>query len=742
MSREFHYRVTVDTEQIRGAAVVMRRAFEQEMGRMNITPGAAGGSSVTQSVSRAVAGGKSGGGILDSLRGMGGLGNLVAGGVAGYMGIAGAKQLLAGANELASYSTELRRTSTAFELLSGSSDNAAAKLMAVQRASGGSIDKLSAMTISNRAAALGMADTAKELERVTKFATISGRVLGLDTTAALDNMALAASNLSFARLDQLGLSSSMVRKRFQELRGTMSDNKAFLEAMLVTGEETFSSLNTGALLAASGQERFSKALTESKERLSFLGEAWDKFLLTVARDWMGDRTVDEQIARFQDRIDEIRTANPARQALSDPAFNDIPNIGLARADIMGFKEAMTFGVEIGQIEKVIASFKGMSDAVLDGVPGIQANRDEMISLGEAAMLGPLSDEQLARLKVLTEWWGRAAYQIGTAGANMLQVASMPSVVSRVFDGTVFTSTGGANWINRGPMVGPQEQPSGWTKPGTVPPTGAWSVDGIQDALADGASERKALDKRAAEDAKNAWISAGKDTASAWKSAISGIPGLPGTGRSSVTQGDMDAAAAGASMRYADSFIREAQDELLNGVDRPNIDRDFIEKLTQTSGLSNEQLFAQLDKQYQSGQLFANPFAQENVDKIIDFDAVGKGLQDQKDATTGLDFVEKEMAKRFGGMDFSSMGQTLASGVSDVISDGTVDFAGAATSAIGGQFASKASMAAFYDMGVDSSNMMWLGFSGDNGIGANGYAAAFAAVIKDDIKAYIDARLGV
>lgn len=693
MSREFRYRVTVDTQQIQGAAQTMRRAFETEMGRINV-----------QSAGGTGRGGASGGsgGLINSLTGS--LGGALVGGLAGYAGIQGVKMLANQAGEMANYATSVRRTSVAFELLSGSSVNAAEKLQAVQRASDGGIDKLSAMNIANRAAALGMANTASELERVTKFATISGRVLGVDTAQALDNMALAASNLSFARLDQLGISSSEVRKRFQELKGTMSDSEAFLQAMLETGERTFAGLNDGAILAASGMERLNVAWKDFLSTQTGPGTFLDQQAKNLALILGGGVSSGDRRQIVQERIDRLGGVKNPNDNIKSQL--DLLNQIAKAADLVEGKNEKLRGklLEAGSQLSMPGVFEGMSANYIDAINAMITATTYLDA------------------------------EIRTVGQNA-------TIMSKIFNGQVFTSTGGA-WTNQGAMIGPKEQPKGWTAPGTVPPTGAWSVEGIAFALQDGADERKALDERNADAARTAWVSAGKDTASAWKGAISGIAGLPGTGRTSVTQDQMDAAAGGQSQRFADSFLREAEDELKNGVDWPNIERSFIEQITGTSGLSNEQLFAQLDKQYQSGQLFANPFAQENVDKIIDFDAVGKGLQDQKDATTGLDFVEKEMAKRFGGMDFSSMGQTLASGVSDVISDGTVDFAGAATSAIGGQFASKASMAAFYDMGVDSSNMMWLGFSGDDGIGANGYAAAFAAVIKDDIKAYIDARLGV
>jgi len=705
MSREFHYRVVVDTEQVRGAARTMQQTFQQEMNRVQVqTGGATGGG----------AAGGSGGGISGSL--LGGMSGALMGGLAGYASIQGVKMLATQANEMAKYSVELQRTSVAFELLSGSAEMADAKIMAVERASGGAIDRLTAMNIANRAAALGMADTAQELGRVTEFATVAGRVLGIDTAGALDNMALAASNLSFARLDQLGISSSQVRERFGELRGTMEDSKAFLQAMLEVGEATFSALNVGALTAASGQERLKVAIQNTKEELSGLGKIWNEFQIVIARDVLGDRTQDEETDRFAQRISQLNSQQSETLALGreDPGTQ----------------------AQIEQLEQVIDLWGRISDSALDTVPNIQNARDGVLELGEAAMRAELSPALLNRMGTLETLTDRAAYamiRLGIETANVGNTLStLEPALSRVFDNQVFTFKEGAGWQNQGKPEGPSVMPKGYGDPVTLP--SGWGVSDWSTAIKEGAKDKAALDRQAAKDATRAWSDAGRSTADAWKSAISGIGGLPGTGRTPVTQSQLDRAAAGLPQNFADDFLRRAEDELINGVDLPDIDRGFIEKLLGMEGknLPNNVLFDILSEQSQSGEIFANPFARENYGTLVNEEAVGADLEKQGRIKEGLAFVDKQLKAKFGDLDFTSLGQTLSTGIATTFSDGTVDFAGETVGAMGASFTDKKNAAALTGLGVTMAENLFGGFTSEKGVMAQPWALAISTSVKNDI----------
>jgi len=716
MSREFRYRVTVDTEQVRGAARTMQRTFEQELNRVRVQ---AGGGTTGQAAA--------GGGLL------GGMGGALVGGLAGFASVQGARMLAAEVKQWSEYAATVNYTSEAFNLLSGTSENAAAKLYAVQSASGGAVDSLQAMNIANRAGALGMATTAQELERVTRFATIAGRVLGLDTASALDNMALAASNLSFVRLDQMGISASETRKIFQELRGELGDNKAFLEAMLQVGEATFADLSDSALTVASGIGLMTTRIQEFKIAAAGQGGWLDEDLRNLFFRLGGNETSD-LIARLQEQ----------------QARNNNPNFWDRLGSRLGPPSDIRFGDE-GQWERVAdtkdqsaaidvlaQAMQNLDQAVIDGVPGAQAYQSELWAIARSAIEGAMSNEQIERLQTITEWWQNAAWAASVYN-SYASAGPAPAISPKtgVFGDEAFSFMPGQGWTSLGTTMGPEAAPAGY---GQIP--SGWGAEDWTNMLAEGARERERLDQQLASDQTRIWRSAVDDMAGAFDRAISGIPGLPGKGRSPTTQEQMDRAAAGLPQDFADDFLRRAEDELINGVDRADIDRGFIEQLLGVGGgMPGDVLFGLLSEQYQSGQLFANPFAQSNIDQLINFDAVGQGLQDQQDAQTGMAFVESQLKERFGGMDYAGLGQTLTTGLSDVFAGGQVDFAGQTVGAIQDQFATDTGRTALTGLGVTMAENLFGGFTGENGVASQPWAHAIAASVKADIMAWLEQHMG-
>lgn len=212
-----------------------------------------------------------------------------AGGLAGILGIAGGVGAVAmigkAAVEASRLATEIARTEQAFTMLAGGSDEARSRLEAMRRATGGAVDDLTAMQLANRAAALGFADTTAELERTTKLASTISRVMGGDVATVLENIQAAASNLSFVRLDQMGISADGVRQKYDALReanSNLSKEAAFLEATLSVGEQTFGELGDSGVGAASGLEELTTSLTNLKNELLASGSVLDGFFGTMA----------------------------------------------------------------------------------------------------------------------------------------------------------------------------------------------------------------------------------------------------------------------------------------------------------------------------------------------------------------------------------------------------------------------------------------------------------------------------
>ena len=180
-------------------------------------------------------------------------------GVAAFVGSAVVRQIASTTIELTELGTEARRAGVAFEYISGGADKAAANLAAIQRASQGTLSTLDAQRIATSALNLGLAKNADELERVT---TISRGIVAVspvinDMQSAFSELSLTLANMSWRRLDQLGLSVDEVRTKYDDLRkadASLSDQAAFSQAVLDTAEQKFGELASSADFAATGLE--------------------------------------------------------------------------------------------------------------------------------------------------------------------------------------------------------------------------------------------------------------------------------------------------------------------------------------------------------------------------------------------------------------------------------------------------------------------------------------------------------
>lgn len=155
-------------------------------------------------------------------------------------------------------------------------------------------------------------------------------------------------------------------------------------------------------------------------------------------------------------------------------------------------------------------------------------------------------------------------------------------------------------------------------------------------------EEAKLNQRTASEAGRAWQQAARETVQAFDSAIRQIPGLFGT--SGVTQGDLDRAAAGLPVNFADNYIRRLEDEIVNGVDWAGVDvGDAARRLGMDPGMDPKIVLEELRHQWSSGQLFAGG---QNLD-LVDLDAVKAAYQAQEDAEAGQAELRRYIGQALG-----------------------------------------------------------------------------------------------
>lgn len=151
--------------------------------------------------------------------------------------VAGLTGFLKGADALSQVGQAALRSRGALEALTGSTEEYERKVRAVQDATRGLTTESEAAAIAARLQQFGLAETATEMQSFVDTIVRVGAVnpmLG-DTTEAINQIQLTLSNMSFMRLDQLGLSSGAVRKRMAELKQEtkgLSNEMAFQTAVM------------------------------------------------------------------------------------------------------------------------------------------------------------------------------------------------------------------------------------------------------------------------------------------------------------------------------------------------------------------------------------------------------------------------------------------------------------------------------------------------------------------------------
>jgi len=308
---------------------------------------------------------------------LGNLGGAVVGGLAGYLSIQGARQIAQQAEAFADFGTQVRRTEASFKILSGSAGEAEARINAIKAAGGGAVSELQAMELANQAVSLHLASTAQEFGNLTK----AGREIALvspvihDVQGAISELGLAAANLSYRRLDQLGLSATEVKDRMKELQAANSgldDSQAFLQASIETLDKKYGDLLKTQEAQASGVEKL---------RIAFQ-DLWAE----ISKGPVG-KGVDAGIGKTADFVQGVIDAAKSRLGQTAPRDEELRAIdaiidqfkGKADLGISGAADTVDFFTRIKQ--GVIDANK----AIDDGVPSAQTYKDTLLGIGESGV---------------------------------------------------------------------------------------------------------------------------------------------------------------------------------------------------------------------------------------------------------------------------------------------------------------------------------------------------------------------
>ncbi len=353
-------------------------------------------------------GGGLGGGALGALKA----------GAAGFLTIQGVRLVANYATQAAKLDTQVRRTQKAFELMAGSVGQAESRLIAIQQAANGAVDRMTAMQIANQAAALKLAKTSEEfgnLARAAKLITFVSPTIK-DINDALTQLSLFSSNeASFMRADQLGLSVREVKDRMAELRAenaNLDGSTAKLLASIEILNQKYGPLLDSTEAQVSGVEKLNVAWAEFIQGASAVGGAFDRIAGAAAA------TVDELSVVFgtgnSRAILEVTKANAEVAKFAAES-------GIANALTAGGAERNAKAYEF-----LASTLESLNDGVAKNIPTALEYRQQVEQIAVSAdRWGVVTDSQLDQLREIRTQYGFAAqaaqaYAKANAGVSEAQ----------------------------------------------------------------------------------------------------------------------------------------------------------------------------------------------------------------------------------------------------------------------------------------------------------------------------------
>jgi hypothetical protein len=523
-----------------------------------------------------------------------------------------ASSVAQGTIELAKINVVINRSKSAFTQLSGGAEQAKLKLDAVRRASMGTVNDLDAMQLANKAAALGMAKTAAELEKVVAVATKISMVMGGDVGGILDNLSAAAANLSFVRLDTMGISANATKVKMEELlkvEKDLSKEQAFLQAAVAVANETFKGIGEGADVAIDGAKNLQVAWDNLTMAIagSALGDAANAALAGLAKGisdaTSGQAAIDNIKAVIHQNVLLVEAKREALKAAQDNAYMAEVEAGaLAEVDAMSGSAAIN--ARAYAIEKQ-NEVKALEASISAYDLANQALQRDIIALSGAEIQTAQTSAEV--------WAGVAAWQTYAVAADNAAGAVRKAGRLRPDLDTRSTS-----------------QRIDDTVSGSLKQTRS-RTDPIADGMNKFANVMRFTGGVSTLAGKNIekMATAAGNAVSSLEGAAKKIPGL--FGLSSVTETDMAKAKAGMAVNYPDDYVRQAKDEMLNGKDYANIDPAEVAKsLGLDLSVGFDVVIAELERQWASGEYFVNP---DNLLKV-NWEAYKALMQQEANASLG------------------------------------------------------------------------------------------------------------
>lgn len=247
---------------------------------------------------------------------------------------------IAAAAQLAGEIDSSRQAFTRLSETAGSSADGI--LVAIRRASEGTISDLELMRQANLGLLLGIARTPVEFEKLVQISTVLSRAVGIDAVTAYEKLTVAIGRQSDLRLDDLGIIISVEEANKKYAASLEKDveqltkaekTQAFLNATLENADKLLGRL--------SGQGRTAKT-------------SYDQFIASVKN--LRDQVISALSPALIDLFDELRE--------------------LLRVSAPGIVEGI--GRVLIEVDKALPSLKAGVELLLSGLKGSQSVIDRLI----------------------------------------------------------------------------------------------------------------------------------------------------------------------------------------------------------------------------------------------------------------------------------------------------------------------------------------------------------------------------
>lgn len=271
-----------------------------------------------------------------------------------------------------------------FMQLVGSADAYNKTMAGMREVTHGVVADMQLQSIANSMLVTGLAKTADDVAGLTNLGVNLSVALGQDATEGAMNFVAALNNMSYERLDTLGISASAVRERVRELAAAGYDTQeAFKMATLEEGEKTLNRLGDTI-------EQNVSSLDKLKTRVENIVQDIGQGVATVVNQ--AATTADQAIQIVQ----ILTNSHPEQVAAQEAATNAATTFISTYIDTFN-SELASNDIDVTQISANTA--QDISKALDAGVRLVQQDPTLLDNLGQLAgnliASGFVSDQRLA-----------------------------------------------------------------------------------------------------------------------------------------------------------------------------------------------------------------------------------------------------------------------------------------------------------------------------------------------------------